>query len=244
MKPKAITFDFWGTLFMENPSSAQDILSARYEVLLDALSEAGTPADEGQVREAYRQAQMAFDDAWKALQVMTVYDRVGHIFKLLGVKFDEGLIALTARKLEETSLSFDLLPLPGVKEALPQLARTHILGIVCDTGVTPGRLLREHLRRHGLLDYFTGFSFSDETGSVKPRREAFMAALEEMGIEPQNALHIGDIPRTDIAGAFAAGYPWAVQYTGHRYLNGGPEPTARVGDHRELINLLFAQKQP
>jgi len=35
-----------------------------------------------------------------------------------------------------------------------------------------------------------------------------------------------------------------VQYTGHRYLNGGPEPTARVGDHRELINLLFAQKQP
>ncbi|PZA08497.1 MULTISPECIES: HAD family hydrolase [unclassified Meiothermus] len=238
MKPKAITFDFWGTLFMENPSSAQDILSARYEVLLDALSEAGTPADEGQVREAYRQAQMAFDDAWKALQVMTVYDRVGHIFKLLGVKFDEGLIALTARKLEETSLGFDLLPLPGVKEALPRLAKTHLLGIVCDTGVTPGRLLREHLRRHGLLHYFSGFSFSDETGAVKPRREAFMVALDELGVDPQNALHIGDIPRTDIAGAFGAGYSWAVQYTGHRTINGGPEPTARVKDHRELFRLL------
>ncbi|HEU4743194.1 MAG TPA: HAD family hydrolase [Meiothermus sp.] len=238
MNPKAITFDFWGTLFMENPNSAQDILSARYEVLLDALSEAGTPADEGQVREAYRQAQLAFDDAWKAEQVMTVYDRVGHIFKLLGVKSDEGLMALTARKLEETSLGFDLIPLPGVKEALPRLAKTHTLGIVCDTGVTPGRLLREHLKRHGLLDYFTGLSFSDETGSVKPRREAFMAALDDMGVEPQTALHIGDIPRTDIAGAFAAGYPWAVQYTGHRYLNGGPEPTAKVANHLQLVELL------
>lgn len=235
---KAITFDFWGTLFTESESYAHQVLSLRYEILLDALSEAGTPADESQVREAYRQAAMAYEQAWQAEQMMTPYERVTLIFKLLGAPPDEGLIALTARRLEEASLHGSLTPLPGVKESLPKLAQKYRLGVVSDTGITGGRLLREHLERQGLLEYFSGFSFSDETGTVKPRREAFMVALDELGVDPQNALHIGDIPRTDIGGAFGAGYSWAVQYTGHRAINGGPEPTARMSDHRELFKLL------
>ncbi|WP_027891852.1 HAD family hydrolase [Calidithermus chliarophilus] len=235
---KAITFDFWGTLFTEGENYAYQVLSLRYEVLLDALSEAGTPADEAQVREAYRQAALAYEQAWQAEQMMTPYERVALIFKLLGARPDEGLVALTARRLEEASLHGSLTPLPGVKESLPKLAQKYRLGVVSDTGITSGRLLREHLERHGLLEHFSGFSFSDETLTVKPRREAFMTALDELGVGPQNALHVGDIPRTDIGGAFNAGYSWAVQYTGHRSLNGGPEPTARVGDHRELFRLL------
>lgn len=235
---KAITFDFWGTLFTEGENYAYQVLSLRYEVLLDALSEAGTPADEAQVREAYRQAALAYEQAWQAEQMMTPYERVALIFKLLGARPDEGLVALTARRLEEASLHGSLTPLPGVKESLPKLAQKYRLGVVSDTGITSGRLLREHLERHGLLEHFSGFSFSDETLSVKPRREAFMAALDELGVGPQHALHVGDIPRTDIGGAFNAGYSWAVQYTGHRSLNGGPEPTARVKDHRELFRLL------
>jgi putative hydrolase of the HAD superfamily len=235
---KAITFDFWGTLFTESESYAYQVLSLRYEILLDALSEAGTPADEAQVREAYRQAAMAYEQAWQAEQMMTPYERVALIFKLLGAPPDEGLIALTARRLEEASLHGSLTPLPGVKESLPRLARKYRLGVVSDTGITGGRLLREHLERHGLLECFSSFSFSDETLTVKPRREAFMVALDELGIGPQHALHVGDIPRTDIGGAFGAGYSWAVQYIGHRTVNGGPEPTARVSDHRELFRLL------
>ncbi|MDM7323483.1 MAG: HAD family hydrolase [Thermus sp.] len=236
MKPKAITLDFWGTLFTEGQAFLEKVMPARYEILLDALSEAGHPAEEHEVREAYRQAAMAFEEAWKAGEHMSVYDRVARIFALLGAPHDPGLIAVTARRLEESSLMVDLEPLPGVG-ALRELARQYPLALVSDTGLTPGRLIREHLKRQG-LDVFQAYSFSDETGFVKPRPEAFKVVLEALGIPPEEALHVGDLPQTDIKGAFATGYPWAVQYVGLREVNGEVKPTAKVKDHRELLSLL------
>lgn len=167
---------------------------------------------------------------------MPVYDRVARIFALLGAPHDPGLIALTARKLEESSLLVDLTPLPGVG-VLRELSRRYPLALVSDTGMTPGRLLREHLKRQG-LKVFQAYSFSDETGYVKPRSEAFQAALSALGVAPEEALHVGDLPQTDIRGAFATGYPWAVQYVGLREVNGEVRPTAKVKDHRELLSLL------
>ncbi|MDW8425525.1 MAG: HAD family hydrolase [Meiothermus sp.] len=238
MSIRAITFDFWGTLFTEGPEYAGSIKSLRNEILMDAASEAGVPAEPDAVMAAWRQAALDFDAAWMAEQVMTPFDRVTRIFSYLGLPYDEGHIALTTQRIVEAGLKGSLIPLPGVLEALPQLARQYRLGIVSDTGISSGRILREQLRRHKLHDLFSGFSFSDETGVVKPRPEAFLAALDEMGVKPQEALHIGDIPRTDIAGAYQTGYPYAVLYTGHTHRNGPPEPTARVGNHLELLLLL------
>jgi len=238
MTLKAITFDFWGTLFTEGPDYAGQVKNLRNEILLDAASEAGVPADPALVMEAWRRAALDFDAAWNAGQVMTPFERVTRIFAYLGLPYDEGQVALTTQRIVEAALQGNLIPLPGVLETLPKLAQHYTLGIVSDTSVSTGRILREQLRRHKLHDLFSGFSFSDETGVVKPKPEAFLAALDEMGAKPQEALHIGDIPRTDIAGAFQTGYPYAVLYTGHTHRNGQPEPTARIRNHQELIPLL------
>lgn len=235
---KAITFDFWHTLFVEGPEYQAKVYDIRNEILLDAASEAGVPAEIAQVQDAWRGAARDFETAWNAEKAMTTFERVTLVFKYLGLPYDEGHIALTTKGITEASLQGELAPLPGVLETIPKLAKHYLLGIVSDTGVTPGRLLCEHLKRHKLHDYFTGFSFSDETGFVKPSREAFMAALDEMGAKPQEAVHVGDIPRTDIAGALAAGYRGAVLYTGHTHRDGQPEPTARIGNHNELLVLL------
>jgi putative hydrolase of the HAD superfamily len=238
MTIQAITFDFWGTLFIEGPEYAGQVKNLRNEILLDAASEAGIPAEPAAVMEAWRQAALDFDAAWNAGQVMTPFERVTRIFAYLGLPYDEGQVALTTQRIVEAALQGNLIPLPGVLETLPKLAQHYTLGIVSDTSVSTGRILREQLRRHKLHDLFSGFSFSDETGVVKPKPEAFLAALDEMGAKPQEALHIGDIPRTDIAGAFQTGYPYAVLYTGHTHRNGQPEPTARIRNHQELIPLL------
>lgn len=193
MKPKAITFDFWGTLFTEGEAFLEKVMPARYEILLDALSEAGHPVDEAEVREAYRQASLAFEEAWKAGEHMPVYERVARIFALLGAPHDPGLIALTARRLEESSLLAPLKPLPGV-EVLKDLAKKYPLAIVSDTGMTPGRLLREHLKRQG-LDVFQAFSFSDETGFVKPKPEAFRVALGPWASPRRRPCTWGTCPR-------------------------------------------------
>lgn len=235
---KAMTFDFWGTLMVEGPNYAAQVLPERYEILLAASDEAGVPAGEAEVREAWSQATRKFNDAWRAGIFMSLEDRVAYAFKLLGVRYDPDLVQTTARALAATGRDADLVVRPGALEALPELARHYKLAIVSDTGVSGGEMLRHYLDREGLLPYFSAFSFSDETRVFKPDPRAFLTALEALGVDPADALHIGDHPRTDIAGARRTGYRHAVLFGEEHTGEPGPEPSARIRDHRELLELV------
>jgi putative hydrolase of the HAD superfamily len=92
-----------------------------------------------------------------------------------------------------------------VAEVLPRLARRYCLGLISDVGLTPGRILREILRRDGLLPHFQALTFSDETGTTKPEPGQFLRTLDALDTRPGEAAHVGDLPETDIAGARAAG---------------------------------------
>ncbi|WP_457631842.1 HAD family hydrolase [Oceanithermus sp.] len=235
---KAITFDFWSTLMTAGENYAEEVVPRRYEILLAASDEAGVPAGEAEVRDAWNQATRKYNDAWLAGLHMPLEDRVAYAFKLLGIRYDPELVARTARLLSQAARDADVVTLPGAREAIPELARHYKLAVVSDTSVSGGDVIRHYLDRAGLLPYFSAFSFSNETGVVKPNPRAFLAALDQLGLPPAEALHVGDIPRTDVGGAFDTGYPYAVLYTGHKEREGGPEPSARVGDHRQLLRQI------
>jgi putative hydrolase of the HAD superfamily len=61
------------------------------------------------------------------------------------------------------------------------------------------------LGRCGLDGLLDGTVTSAATGSRKPDVGIFRAALELAGCEPVEALHVGDTPEEDVAGARAAG---------------------------------------
>lgn len=95
--------------------------------------------------------------------------------------------------------------LPGVAEALPRLARFP-LGLICNTGVTPGTVVRKILAARGLLRWFSAVIFSDEIGVSKPHERIFAEALRSLGVNvPRDVLHVGDDLETDVAGAIRAG---------------------------------------
>jgi len=77
--------------------------------------------------------------------------------------------------------------------------------VVCDTGLTPGRVVRRHLERVGLLSLLDVHVFSDEVGVPKPDPRVFRAALAPFGVPPAEAAHVGDLRRTDVAGARGMG---------------------------------------
>ncbi len=119
---------------------------------------------------------------------------------------NEDAISATILEIENASLLADLELLPGVRETIPALAAAgYRLGIISDTSLTTGRILRSFLEKDGLLDCFTALTFSDETGYPKPDRRMFESTLAELGADPAQAVHVGDTPRTDIAGAKALG---------------------------------------
>jgi putative hydrolase of the HAD superfamily len=61
------------------------------------------------------------------------------------------------------------------------------------------------LERHDLLGHFSVFSYSDEIGYRKPDAEIFRRTLAALGIEPEQAAHVGDNPVADVRGAQGVG---------------------------------------
>jgi putative hydrolase of the HAD superfamily len=92
---------------------------------------------------------------------------------------------------------------PGVLSTLE--ARGFRMAVICNTGRTPGKVLRVILERLGMGKYFSVQTYSDEIGLRKPRPEIFQQTLAELGVQPSEALHVGDTLASDVAGALGIG---------------------------------------
>jgi FMN phosphatase YigB (HAD superfamily) len=95
---------------------------------------------------------------------------------------------------------------PGAVATLASLREQGIrTALVCDAGMTPGRLVRDFLRGHGLLPHLEFCAFSDEIGVPKPSPKMFRAALDAIDTRPGEAVHVGDLLRTDVDGGRSFG---------------------------------------
>lgn len=90
---------------------------------------------------------------------------------------------------------------PGAKEVLGELkGRGYKLGVVSNWDA----LLPGVLEATGLAPFFDFVAASALVGAAKPDPRIFRVALEGLGVEPHEALHVGDSP-DDLGGAAAAG---------------------------------------
>src|SRR5437763_1378518 len=77
---------------------------------------------------------------------------------------------------------------------------------------------------------------SARVGFAKPHPGVFRHALAELGLAPEEAVHVGDNPIADVGGALEAGIrPVLLDRDGR---NAAVEAPARVADLRELVELL------
>ncbi len=86
---------------------------------------------------------------------------------------------------------------PEVHSTLEQLAGKYVLGVITNGNAD--------VRRLGLADYFRFALSAEELGIGKPDLHPFHTALQLAGVSAAQAIHIGDHPGDDIAGAQAAG---------------------------------------
>jgi putative hydrolase of the HAD superfamily len=122
----------------------------------------------------------------------------------LGIEITERVAEELAEAIAEATSRVGVRVVEGAAEALETVrARGIPTALICDTGFTPGRVVRRVLAELGMhLDHYL---FSDEVGVPKPEPGIFMAALQAVGAPAEKSVHIGDLRRTDIAGARAAG---------------------------------------
>jgi len=235
----AVTFDFWNTLVWEE---AGHLRGLRAEAWAGLLEEAGFATERSLLDAVFDGAWERYVHHWTANQQYQSVQAAEEILEQLGfpvpLHVRRALIdAYTGAGRQATLHLTD-----GVETCLRVLKDAGLrLGIICDVGMTPSEQLREHLDLRGLLDLFDHWSFSDEVGHYKPSPIIFEHALHGLGgVDPARAAHVGDIRRTDIAGARAMGMT-AVRYTGISDDQSQPDPEGDhvVADYAELPALLL-----
>jgi putative hydrolase of the HAD superfamily len=129
------------------------------------------------------------------------------------------------------SLSFE--PFPDAAPALRELRERGLALVVVSNWDCS---LREVLARAGLAPLVDGVVTSAEVGTRKPDPALFGVALQVAGADPAEALHVGDSPGNDVAGARAAGIRAVLlDRDGRDDAPPGVQAIDRLGDLASLI---------
>jgi len=195
----AVTFDFWCTLFRDAHGEA------RQQIRIDAFADAtGVAKDEAD--EALGVAWAEFERVHREEQrTLRPEDAVHIAADALGVVVDPSVVPDLADVFATAILVHSAEPVEGALEAVQATAARAPVGLISDTGVSPGRSLRQLLDRHDFTRWFTALTFSDEVGVSKPQAPMFERSARDLAVEPHELLHVGDLEDTDVAGAKACG---------------------------------------
>ena len=236
---EAVTFDFWNTLVHEERG---EMRGRRQEAWMGILEDAGFAVERQRLDAAFDSSWQRFLEAWRGnTRHYTATEAAVEIIEELGFDLPTGVHESLVVAFSSAGEDADLHLTGNIEACLRTLRGAGVrVGIICDVGMTPSTTLRRHLERFGVLGLFDHWSFSDEVGMYKPDPRIFEHALDGVGgIAPDRAAHVGDLRRTDIAGALSMGMT-AVRYTGVFDDDSQPEPEGHhvLADHAELPKAL------
>lgn len=206
----AVTFDLWQTLLLEDRELGLKRAQLRIDGAYEALRDAGWEFSTEHLWEAYRSCALACnatraqgDDISFAEQIDIFIERIG-----------PGLYGELSREtVQRIGVAYDRAFWGYPPSLHPQAAATlgrlkemgYSLGLISNTGMTPGATFREYMEQLGILGYFDALVFSDEVRLAKPSQKIFRLTLEALEASTGRAVHVGDDRTNDVAGAKLAG---------------------------------------
>ena len=232
---KAVTFDLWNTLITN-----RDYTSYRVDHLSGVLEEQGSPRSRDEIRDAYVSARAharRIEESNEHRYVKTE-EKLDHVLLRLRVELPRGVKSTMVSLFQEAIWEDPPTLKAGVCETLEALEPRYGMAIISDSGITPGWAVREMLDDSGILDHFASTMFSDEVGFCKPHGAMFEKALGELGARPRDAIHVGDLLRTDVAGAKAMGMKAVWVNTGETAGGHPLQPDYEISELPQLLLVL------
>jgi FMN phosphatase YigB (HAD superfamily) len=206
---KAVTFDFWQTLVTETPEGSQWARAERIRRIDGVLRAQQIISDPEAIARAYITQGERLEQLWKTNHDITARAQVAMLLDLLQVTRYSQHWDLLDRLVDAYTrpiLSAMPEPVENAPEILSALeGQGFRLAVICNTGRTPGKILRIILERLRMAGPLSVKSFSDEIGLRKPHPEIFERTLAALGVQPPEAVHVGDSLASDIAGARSLG---------------------------------------
>lgn len=208
---KAVTFDLWQTLILDTPEGLRRAREGRVRGVREVLARHGIDVEVAAVDRAYDAAGARLEEVfWSSWRDVGSRGQVRFMLESLGL---DGAVPAEGGLMDALDEAYCLpilsaLPIlnAGSLEVLRALSSPGLLlGLICNTGRTPGKMLRLILERLALAPHLRVLTFSDEVGLRKPHPEIFHRTLSALGVAPDQAAHIGDDVTTDVAGARGVG---------------------------------------
>jgi len=205
---RAIAFDLWETLITNTPEVSREHHQLRIERMQRILGEGGFAATAERIENAYREVwQRCHELYWSVDKDISCRTQIDHFLEAMEVQpFDER--RMQALEDAYANVAVEILPLlvPGAPEVIAELKRRgYPLGLISNTGRTPGYALRTILDRLKLSQFFDAMVFSNEHGECKPQRSIFETLRRSLGVEFDELIFVGDNLYVDVLGAQRCG---------------------------------------
>jgi len=259
----SVTFDLWETLIIDRPELDLDRGRLRYEGIHSALSRLGIKLPLQDLEKAYHDSAAQLQAVWGRNEHVRTIDQIRLIIRTAsGSTFslpeDPEAIEMLLRAYVDPILAVPpklneqaVMTLEGMR------SRVQNIGLVSNTGRSPGWVLRQLIGRLGILEFFDVTIFSDEVGWRKPDKHIFERAAIELGTDLHKIIHIGDDPEADVWGAKQAGmravlfdYPipegfkrlpsslFALSRGDRRIKDSEINPDGRIGSLKEALDFV------
>ena len=230
---RAVTLDLWNTIFVEKSFS-----NYRSVTVQKHLEDYGISRELDEVQAGFNYAKKLFEIDWiENYRQMSLSTRIKHILDYLKASLPQESIDQIISEFYQVFMEYPPEFKEGVIETIESLQPEYKLGIISDTGITHGKVIREHLDSQGILEHFTSTIFSDEIGYSKPHKIPFQKALKELDAKPDEVVHVGDLLRTDVAGAKNVGIKAVWVKMGDQTPE-NVEPDYTITTMPELLNYL------
>ena len=203
---KSISFDLWETLLTDTPELSKRQERLRLDRMEQVLAERGFGETADRIEQAYRKLwHRCHELYWSRDEDIACRVQIEHFLEELGLDaatFDEG--ALAALEEVYAGAAIDVLPsiVPGANEVVAALReRGYRIGLISNTGRTPGYALREILDRLGLAPSIDVMVFSNEHGACKPQESIFATLRDALDVAYDEMMFVGDNLYVDVHGA-------------------------------------------
>ena len=225
---KAIFFDFYNTLVRFWPPLPQ--------IQHAACQNLGISVPAENLARGYAIADLYFNEEnhLQPLGERTTEDRAKFFARYEQIILDEAGVSVTLRMAKEIWDMAIAVPkeLVEFEDTRPVLAELKGRGYRMAVLTNLRRDMYELTHRLGIQDYLE-FTITGGEVAQKPATAIFEAALKRMAITPEQAMHVGDQPRSDVQGARDAGlYPVLID-------RGGYHPNVTGCDHIENLEGLY-----
>jgi len=131
--------------------------------------------------------------------------------------------------------------LPNAHEVLEVLTQRYKLAIICNTNAS-GERIREILKSAGIERYFDLVLVSSEVGFRKPDERIFRVALENLALQPDEVVMVGNRISADVLGGNRVGMKTVLIKWNNRYRESVTceldRPTYTIKSLRELVSIV------